>query len=118
MAEGVDRWGGGVLQWEVRKGGRLEMARGGNKSFAYMVVAIVLGVLNCVCSVKGVGAFGIVISIVLLAMLSVGLGYVYSRHEAELEAEKAEGEKAKSALRKAFGEDVRESENEESEDGE
>ena len=98
------------------------MARDGKKSLAYMVVAIVLGVANCVGSVKSGSVMAIVVAIVLLAMLSVGLGYVYSRHEAEMAAAKADGERMKSALKRFANEEAASEfgidEKEESVDGE
>ena len=98
------------------------MARDGKKSLAYMVVAIALGVANCVESVKSGSAAAIVVAIVMLAMLSVGLGYVYSRHEAEMTKAKAEGERAKSALKRVATEEAasefESDEKEESADGE
>lgn len=74
------------------------------RDLAFMVVAIMVTVALCVASMVRLNVFNVVLSILLLAILSIGLGYQYCKNEekigefiAESEAEK----KAKKESKKA-----------------
>lgn len=78
------------------------------RDLAFMVVAIVVTVALCIASIVKLNVFNVVLSIVLLAILSIGLGYQYCKNEekigefiAESEAEK----KAKKESKKAKADD-------------
>lgn len=54
------------------------------KDLVFIAIAIFMAVLICVTSIRSGGLFGIVVSIVLLALLCVGLGYLYCKNEDKL----------------------------------
>ena len=51
------------------------------RSLVFMVVAIVMAIMLCVSSIRQFNLFSVVVSIFMLATLSVGLGYQYCKHE-------------------------------------
>lgn len=70
------------------------------RDLVFMVVAIFVSVLICITTMVSSNIFGIVTSIVLLAMLCVGLGYQYCKNEEKIskmlikcEKEKPQNEK-------------------------
>lgn len=72
------------------------------RDLLFIVVAIFMAILICVTSIGSANMFGTVISIVLLALLCVGLGYQYCKNEDKVfgaieKAEKPKAEKAKEA---------------------
>jgi Ca2+/Na+ antiporter len=71
------------------------------RDLVFMVAAIFVSVLICITTMVSSNIFGIVTSIILLAMLCVGLGYQYCKNEQKIvellaadKKEKAEKEKA------------------------
>lgn len=56
------------------------------RDMAFMVAAIVMAIMICVTSIGNGNMFGIVVSIVLLALLCVGLGYQYCKNEDKIYA--------------------------------
>lgn len=81
------------------------------RDLVFIAVAIFMAMVLCVTSIMSGGLFGIVISIVLLALLCVGLGYLYCKNEDKVfeiveKAEKSEkiekpkAEKVKAVLPK------------------
>jgi hypothetical protein len=69
------------------------------RDLMFIVVAIFMAMLICVTSIMSGGLFGIIVSIVLLALLCVGLGYLYCKNEDKVlvESDKVEKPKAKVA---------------------
>ena len=71
------------------------------RDLVFMVASIFVSVLICITTMVSSNIFGIVTSIILLAMLCVGLGYQYCKNEQKIvellaadKKEKAEKEKA------------------------
>lgn len=51
------------------------------RDLVFMGVAIVMAVVICVTNMAAGNMFGVFVSIMLLAVLSAGIGYLYCRHE-------------------------------------
>lgn len=51
------------------------------RDLVFIAVAIFLAILMCITLISGGNMFGIVVSIILLALLCVGLGYQYCKNE-------------------------------------
>ena len=51
------------------------------RAMAFIGVAIVMAIMLCVSSIRQFNLFSVVVSIFMLATLSVGLGYQYCKHE-------------------------------------
>lgn len=51
------------------------------RALAFIGVAIVMAIMLCVASIVEFNLFSVVVSIFMLATLSVGLGYQYCKHE-------------------------------------
>lgn len=78
-----------------------------NKEMRYLVfiaISIVMAIMVCVSNIANSNLFGVVASILLLALLCVGLGYLYCKYEDRLFASKAKGEVAQDASVKGVGE--------------
>lgn len=65
------------------------------RDLAFIAIAIFMTILICVTSISSGGLFGIVVSIVLLALLCVGLGYQYCKNEDRISAIMEKVEKPK-----------------------
>jgi hypothetical protein len=63
------------------------------RDLVFIAVAIFMAMMICVTSIRSGGLFGIVVSIVLLALLCVGLGYLYCKNEDKVFAAVDKGEK-------------------------
>lgn len=70
------------------------------RDLVFIAVAIFMAILICISNISSENMFGIVVSIVLLALLCVGLGYQYCKNEDKISSivekiEKPKKEKAK-----------------------
>ena len=72
------------------------------RDLAFIAIAIFMTILICVTTIKGGNLFGIVVSIMLLAMLCGGLGYLYCKYEDVIFVEKPEKEKKAKAKEPIF----------------
>ena len=74
------------------------------RDLVFIAIAIFMTILICVTTIANANMFGVVVSIVLLALLCVGLGYSYCKNEDKIsfvveKVEKPKKEKAKSDLK-------------------
>lgn len=72
------------------------------RDLAFIAIAIFMAILICITSIGSENMFGTIVSIVLLALLCVGLGYQYCKNEDNVfgaieKAERPKAEKAKEA---------------------
>lgn len=67
------------------------------RNLIFIISSIVLALVVCITSITSDNVVGIIVSIVLLALLSAILGYIYCKYEEKdiLPEKKKEGEKAK-----------------------
>ena len=74
-----------------------------NKEIRYVgfiAVSIVMAIVVCVTNIANSNLFGVVTSILLLALLCVGLGYLYCKYEDKLFVGKTKAGVAKEAVEK------------------
>lgn len=65
------------------------------RDLVFMVAAIFVSVLICITTMVNSNIFGSVMSVILLAMLCVGLGYQYCKNEEKILKMLIKGEKEK-----------------------
>lgn len=65
------------------------------RDLVFMVAAIFVSVLICITTMVNSNIFGSVASVILLAMLCVGLGYQYCKNEEKISKMLIKGEKEK-----------------------
>ena len=70
------------------------------RDLAFIAIAIFMAILICITSIGSENMFGTIVSIVLLALLCVGLGYQYCKNEDKVfgaieRAEKSKAERPK-----------------------
>ena len=71
-----------------------------NKEMRYVgfiAISIVMAIVVCVTNIANSNLFGVVTSILLLALLCVGLGYLYCKYEDKLFVGKVKAEVAQNA---------------------
>ena len=71
------------------------------RNLGFILIAIVMAILICVASITSGAMFGIVVSIVLLALLCCGLGYLYCKYEDDLAAARKAKVEAEAVAKKA-----------------
>jgi hypothetical protein len=81
------------------------------RNLAFIGIAIVMAILICVASIGSGAMLAIVVSIVLLALLCCGLGYLYCKYEDDMAAARrakvaAEEERKKAEASRKKAEDI------------
>lgn len=66
----------------------------------FIAISIVMAIVVCVTNIANSNLFGVVTSILLLALLCVGLGYLYCKYEDKLFVGKVKADVAKEVVEK------------------